>query len=66
MHGMRPSSSVRASDKIAGRPSGSMPARSHNQQGNISLCLPNGYDVVVYRAQSGGNASEFIQVGHIS
>ena len=29
---------------------------------SASHCLPNDHDTIVFRAQGGGNASEFIQV----
>lgn len=43
-------------------PSSSSLIKSSTHHGNFTLCLPREYDVVVYRAQGGGNASEFIQV----
>ena len=42
--------------------SSSLIKSSTHQHANFSLCLPSDYDVIVYRAQGGGNASEFIQV----
>ena len=36
--------------------------KSSHHGGNYSYCLPSDYDVIVYRAEGGGNASEFIQV----
>ena len=54
-----PSSS---SNRPMSPPSSSSLIKSSTHHGNFTLCLPREYDVVVYRAQGGGNASEFIQV----
>lgn len=43
-------------------PSTSSLIRSSTHPGNLTLCLPRDYDVIVYRAQGGGSTSEFIQV----
>ncbi|XP_046453734.1 uncharacterized protein LOC124201617 isoform X1 [Daphnia pulex] len=57
--------SGRTKTPSAGRPmsppSSSSLIKSSTHHGNFTLCLPREYDVVVYRAQGGGNASEFIQ-----
>ena len=39
---------------------------SSRHSGALSLCLPSDHDVMVYRAQGGGNASEYIQVIRLS
>ncbi|EFX83820.1 hypothetical protein DAPPUDRAFT_239686 [Daphnia pulex] len=58
--------SGRTKTPSAGRPmsppSSSSLIKSSTHHGNFTLCLPREYDVVVYRAQGGGNASEFIQM----
>ena len=44
---------------------GSASTKSGPTSHSLALCLPKDHDVIVYRAQGGGNASEFIQVSGI-
>lgn len=58
-------SRTRTPNRLLTPPSSSSLIKSSTQHGNFSLCLPSDYDVIVYRAQGGGNASEFIQVNSL-
>lgn len=59
--GMDSSSKIRTSNRPLPPHSSSSLIKSSTHHANFTLCLPKEYDVVVYRAQGGGNASEFIQ-----